>query len=295
MLLAFHYIDWSPDPIIFTVGGFGLRYYSLLWIIGLFLGYLVAKRVYRDRGIADAIYDPLFLYCFLGVLIGARLGHCLFYQPDYYLSHFWEMILPVKFLPGGGWRLTGYEGLSSHGGVIGIFIALTIYCKRTGMHFLDVLDVLGIVVPITACCIRLANLMNSEIIGLPTDVPWAFVFHRVDELPRHPAQLYEAIVCFITFVLAVGFHIRGERILKSRPAPHVPRGALITRPSIYHRGFYTGLCLSIIFTFRFFVEFIKEDQVDFEEGMIINMGQWLSIPFAAIGIYFLFFYQRRRA
>ncbi|MBS1308712.1 MAG: prolipoprotein diacylglyceryl transferase, partial [Bacteroides sp.] len=220
--------------------------------------------------------------CFFGILIGARLGHCLFYQPDYYLNHFWEMILPVKFLPDGGWKWTGYEGLASHGGTLGLIIALWMYCRKTKMHYMDVLDMIAVATPITACFIRLANLMNSEIIGQPTDVPWAFVFERVDMLPRHPAQLYEAIAYFIFFLGMVYLYKRGQQKREKASLP-------------YHRGFFFGLCLTEIFVFRFFIEFLKEDQVDFERTMALNMGQWLSIPFILIGVYFMFFYGKKTA
>ena len=170
-------INWNPNPELFNLfGSLPIRYYGLLWVVGIALAYVIVHRQYRDRKIDEKTFEPLFFYCFFGILIGARLGHCLFYQPDYYLNHFWEMILPVKFLPDGGWKWTGYEGLASHGGTLGLIIALWMYCRKTKMHYMDVLDMIAVATPITACFIRLANLMNSEIIGQPTDVPWAFVF-----------------------------------------------------------------------------------------------------------------------
>lgn len=266
-------INWNPNPELFNLfGSFPIRYYGLLWLVGLILAYVIVHREYRDRKIAEKTFEPLFFYCFFGILIGARLGHCLFYQPDYYLHHFWEMILPFKSLPGGGWKWTGYEGLASHGGTLGLIIALWLYCRKTKMHYMDVLDMIAVATPITACCIRLANLMNSEIIGKPTDVPWAFVFERVDMIPRHPAQLYEAIAYFIFFLGMVYLYKKYDNGTK------------------LHRGFFFGLCLTEIFVFRFFIEFLKEDQVDFESTMTLNMGQWLSIPFVLIGLYFMFFY-----
>ena len=273
-------INWNPNPELFNLfGSLPIRYYGLLWVVGIALAYVIVHRQYRDRKIDEKTFEPLFFYCFFGILIGARLGHCLFYQPDYYLNHFWEMILPVKFLPDGGWKWTGYEGLASHGGTLGLIIALWMYCRKTKMHYMDVLDMIAVATPITACFIRLANLMNSEIIGQPTDVPWAFVFERVDMLPRHPAQLYEAIAYFIFFLGMVYLYKRGLKKQVSLP---------------YHRGFYFGLCLTEIFVFRFFIEFLKENQVNFEDSMRLNMGQWLSIPFIIIGIYFMCFYGKRK-
>ena len=276
-------INWNPNPELFNLfGSLPIRYYGLLWVVGIALAYVIVHRQYRDRKIDEKTFEPLFFYCFFGILIGARLGHCLFYQPDYYLNHFWEMILPVKFLPDGGWKWTGYEGLASHGGTLGLIIALWMYCRKTKMHSMDVLDMIAVATPITACFIRLANLMNSEIIGQPTDVPWAFVFERVDMLPRHPAQLYEAIAYFIFFLGMVYLYKRGQQKREKASLP-------------YHRGFFFGLCLTEIFVFRFFIEFLKEDQVDFERTMALNMGQWLSIPFILIGVYFMFFYGKKTA
>ena len=161
-------------------------------------------------------------------------------------------------------------------------LSLIHICRKTKMHYMDVLDMIAVATPVTACCIRLANLMNSEIIGQPTDVPWAFVFERVDMLPRHPAQLYEAIAYFIFFLGMVYLYKRGQQKREKASLP-------------YHRGFFFGLCLTEIFVFRFFIEFLKEDQVDFERTMALNMGQWLSIPFILIGVYFMFFYGKKTA
>lgn len=194
-------INWNPNPELFNLFGISIRYYGLLWAIGIFFAYIVVHYQYRDKKIDEKKFEPLFFYCFFGILIGARLGHCLFYDPGYYLNHFWEMILPVKFLPGGGWKFTGYEGLASHGGTLGLIISLWLYCRKTKMNYMDVVDMIAVATPITACFIRLANLMNSEIIGKVTDVSWAFVFERVDMQPRHPAQLYEAIAYFILFLV----------------------------------------------------------------------------------------------
>ena len=270
-------INWNPDPELFNLfGHLSIRYYGILWVIGIILACAIVQREYRDRKISEDKFTPLFFYCVIGITIGARLGHCLFYQPEYYLHHFWEMILPIHFSPDGSWKWTGYLGLASHGGTLGLIIALWLYCRKTKMHYMDVLDMIAVATPISACFIRLANLMNSEIIGKPTDVPWAFVFERIDLLPRHPAQLYEAIAYFIFFLGMVYLYKKYDN----------GKGL--------HRGFFFGLCLAEIFTFRFFVEFLKENQVDFESTMSLNMGQWLSIPFVIIGLYFIFFYGKKK-
>lgn len=261
------YILWNPDLEIFRIGNFAIRWYSTCWLIGLALAYFIVKWLYKDQKVKDAYFDPLFMYCFLGILIGARLGHCLFYQPEYFLSswtHVVEMFLPIHQMADGSWKFTGYEGLASHGGTIGLMVALYLYYRKTGMNLWHVLDDIAIATPITACFIRLGNLMNSEIIGTPTNVPWAFIFERVDMAPRHPGQLYEAIAYFFFFFVMLHFYKRTSKKVGT--------------------GFYFGLCLTLIFTFRFFIEYTKDIQVDFESGMIFNMGQLLSIPFIILGI-----------
>lgn len=261
------YILWNPDLEIFRIGNFAIRWYSTCWLIGLALAYFIVKWLYKDQKVKDAYFDPLFIYCFLGILIGARLGHCLFYQPEYFLSswtHVVEMFLPIHQMADGSWKFTGYEGLASHGGTIGLMAALYLYYRKTGMNLWHVLDDIAIATPITACFIRLGNLMNSEIIGTPTNVPWAFIFERVDMTPRHPGQLYEAIAYFFFFFVMLHFYKRTSKKVGT--------------------GFYFGLCLTLIFTFRFFIEYTKDIQVDFESGMIFNMGQLLSIPFIILGI-----------
>lgn len=180
------FILWNPDLYVFHLGSWGLRWYSTCWLIGLVGAYFMVKWLFSDQRIAtrtivkdgkkveENVFDPLLIYCFLGILIGARLGHCLFYQPDYFLSswdHVVEMILPIHHMADGSWRFVGYEGLASHGGTLGLMLALVIYSRQTGVRLWTVLDNIAIATPITACFIRLGNLMNSEIIGKVTDVP----------------------------------------------------------------------------------------------------------------------------
>lgn len=261
------YILWNPDLVAFSLGPLSIRWYSLCWLVGLLGAYLMVRRQYREQGIKDEIFEPLFFYCFIGILVGARLGHCLFYEPDYFLSsgkHVVEMLLPIRFMPDGAWRFTGYEGLASHGGTLGLIVALWLYVRHTGLSIWRVLDNIAIATPVTACFIRLGNLMNSEIIGKITDVPWAFIFERVDTMPRHPGQLYEAIAYAILLVIGwVAYRRRPQRV---------------------GTGFFFGLCLTYIFTARFFIEFTKDIQEAFEAGMPLNMGQLLSIPFIIIGV-----------
>ncbi len=263
------YITWNPDLVICHIGPVALRWYSTCWLIGLLLAYLIVKYLYKAQKIAAEKFEPLFLYCFIGILIGARLGHCLFYEPEYFLSsgtHIIEMFLPMRQDPYGEWHFTGYEGLASHGGTIGIITALLLYCRKMKMNVMTVLDNISIAVPVTSCFIRLGNLMNSEIIGKPTDLPWAFIFEKVDMLPRHPGQLYEAIAYACFFAVMWTFWRR--------------------KPQRVGTGFFFGLDILLIFTARFFIEYSKEIQVAFEAGLPFNMGQLLSIPFIALGAYF---------
>jgi len=278
----FAFINWNPDTIAFELGPLAIRWYSLCWAAGLVGVYLLMHHIYRQQRIPEEKFDPMFIYCFFGILIGARLGHCLFYEPEYYLNHLTEMFLPIKetsrpelwtswlkWLPTGNdgthWSMTGYEGLASHGGTLGLMIALVLYSRKVKLNLLHVLDNVGIVTPLCACFIRLGNLMNSEIIGRPTDLPWAFIFEKVDMLPRHPGQLYEAI-CYACFLFVGWFFYKKY-------------------PEKVGTGFFFGLCLFLIFTARILIEYTKENQVDFENGMLFNMGQLLSVPFVLIGIY----------
>ena len=255
-------ITWNPP-----IGIGPLRFYALFWVLGLAGGYLVVQKLYKDEKIKDELFEPLFFYCFLGILLGARLGHCIFYEPAYYFQdfpRFLEMWLPIRFSPSGV-RLIGYQGLASHGGTLGLMIALWLYVRKYKVPLWTVLDNIAIATPITACCIRLGNLMNSEIIGRPTGGDWGFIFTQVDMLPRHPAQLYEAI----SYAM---FGLIGWYLYKRMPRK-------------VGTGFFFGYCLTNIFTFRFFVEFCKEVQSDFEVGMTLDMGQLLSLPFVALGVW----------
>ena len=276
------FINWNPDIFAFHIGSFGIRWYSLCWAIGILSVTLLEQRLYKEQKVPDEKFDPLFIYCFLGILIGARLGHCLFYEPSYYLQHLTEMFLPIKetsrpelwttwlmWLPTGNdgthWVMTGYEGLASHGGTLGLMIALWLFVRKTKLSLLFVLDNIAIVTPICACAIRIGNLMNSEIIGRPTSVPWAFIFEKVDMQPRHPGQLYEALCYALFFIVGWWFYRH--------------------RPQRVGSGFFFGLCLTLIFTARIFIEYTKENQVDFENGMFFNMGQLLSVPFVILGLW----------
>ena len=201
---------WNPDLEAFRLGPFSIRWYGLMWVIGFAVAYLTVQRLYKEQKIKDELFDPLFFYCFIGILIGARLGHCIFYQPQDFLTSWQgivEMILPIRFGNDGSWLgesfgffVTGYAGLASHGGTLGLMIALWLYVKKTKLSIWTVLDNIAIATGSMACCIRLGNLMNSEIIGKITDVPWAFIFENVDKVPRHPGFCLTYIFTFRFFI-----------------------------------------------------------------------------------------------
>jgi phosphatidylglycerol---prolipoprotein diacylglyceryl transferase len=254
------YIIWDIDPRIFAGLEF-LRWYGFCWAIGMILGYQVMLKIYKHEGLSQPDLDKLTTYVALGAIIGARFGHILFYDPIYYLNNPIE-ILPIRIEP--TFQFTGLAGLASHGGVLGALLALYLYSKKYKKDFLFTLNRLTVAGPLLGCFIRLGNLMNSEIIGIPAQVPWAFVFIRIDQVPRHPTQLYEALSYLAIFSILF-------LLWKSGKVQN-------------HKGFLFGLGLSLIFAQRFLMEFIKENQVAFEENLLLNMGQTLSLPLIIIGI-----------
>ena len=261
------YINWNVDPEIVNIFGISLRYYGCLFVGGLVLCVFILSKVFKNEGIEQEKLEKLSIYGVLGVFIGARLGHCLFYDPVYYLSNIPEMLLPIAQSADGSYKLIGYQGLASHGGAIGLTIAIILYARKTKESALKTIDMMGLVAPLAGVCIRLANLMNSEIIGLPSDVPWAFVFERVDDIPRHPAQLYEAFSYLAIFGFMMLMYKKKWAKLQS--------------------GVFFGASITLIFSARFFIEFLKEYQEEFEASMALDMGQILSIPFMIAGIGFV--------
>lgn len=295
------FVDWQPSAEAFSVGSFTVRWYALCWVLGLTFGYFLIRWLYRQEQIDPAPdkhgrlqptgkFDPLLYYGFFGIIIGARLGHCIFYEPDYFLTSwqgFWEMLLPVKFdaFP-HGMHFTGYAGLASHGGTLGLFLGIVLYLRQTKLPAMQVLDIFGVTAPMSAAFIRLGNLMNSEIIGSQTDVPWAFLFHSQEALvngmvvPRHPSQLYEALAYFAIFF--IGLYLYRRFGLNRPDAKSDARNVKLKTGG----GFYFGFCLAAIFTFRFFIEFLKEVQGGVDDGsMVLDMGQLLSIPFVVAGVW----------
>jgi phosphatidylglycerol:prolipoprotein diacylglycerol transferase len=267
--MILNYIHWNPELEIINVFGISIRYYGLLFVSGLILCIYILSWIFKKENIPSKNLNKLSIYGMIGILVGMRLGHCVFYEPSYYLSNPIEMFLPITFLPDGGIKFIGYQGLASHGGALGLIIALFFYSRKTKHSMIDIIDLIAVVAALGGGFIRLANLMNSEIIGMPTTRPWGFIFERVDNVPRHPAQLYEAISYFIIFAIMILLYKTKRAKLKN--------------------GLFFGLTLVLIFTARFIIEFFKENQVSFEDGLTFNMGQLLSLPYIFIGIGFIIF------
>lgn len=246
-------IRWNIEPEIVTLGPIVLRWYSMMFLIAFLLGLFIMRWVYKKEGKKEERVDQLFTFMFFSTIIGARLGHCLFYDPIYYLSN------PIEILM--IWR----GGLASHGAAIGILTGLFIYSKKNpDLGYAWTVDRIVIVVALAGFFIRMGNLFNSEIIGIPTNANWGFIFTRVDMIPRHPAQFYEAIAYLIIFIVLILVYKKNYQQINN--------------------GFLLGLFLTLVFGFRFFVEFYKENQVGFEQGMALNMGQILSIPPVIAGV-----------
>lgn len=271
--MILNYIHWNPDPEIINIFGFSLRYYGILFVGGLILCIFILGWIFKRENIPPENLEKLSIYGMIGILAGARLGHCLFYEPSYYLSHPLEMFLPITFPPDGGIKFIGYQGLASHGGALGLLIALYFYSRKTKHSMIDTIDLIAVVAGLSFGFIRLGNFMNSEIIGIPTAKPWGVIFERVDNLPRHPTQLYEAISYFIIFTIMIILYKKMRDRLKN--------------------GFFFGLVSVLCFTARFIIEFVKENQVGFEDGMTFNMGQLLSLPYIVVGIGFIIYGLRR--
>ena len=250
-------ITWSPDPEIFRIGTFAVRWYGVLFALGFVCGYFIILGFFRREKIPVKLLDQLTTYMVIATVIGARLGHCLFYEPGYYLSN------PVEILK--IWQ----GGLASHGAAVGIIFALIIFARKNKVSFLWIIDRIAVVTALAGFFIRMGNLMNSEIFGKPTSLPWGFIYERAGEIaqrtqPRHPSQIYEALAYLLIFALLLFVYRKKDGKPKE--------------------GILISLFLVLIFGVRFFIEFLKEPQVGFEAQMSLNLGQWLSIPFVLAGI-----------
>ena len=255
--MLFLSIDWDPSIELFKIGSFAVRYYSLMFVIAFVLGLQIMKKIFNREGVSIEKLDSLFIYTVIATLLGARIGHFLFYDTAFLLSHPLEVLLPVRFNP---FQFTGYQGLASHGAAIGIIIAMYFYSKKVIQKpMLWILD--RIVVPVAsgAIFVRIGNLMNSEIIGKPTNTDYGFVFKQLGEdFPRHPTQLYEALGYLITFIVLWYVYWKTDKREKL--------------------GYLFGLFMVFLWSVRLIVEFFKEAQVDQRGEWELNTGQLLSIP-----------------
>lgn len=245
-------IPWDPNPEIFRIGPFAIRWYGLLFASSFLFGYFIMRKMFRNEGLADELLDRLTIYMAIGTIVGARLGHCLFYEPGFYLSH------PLEILK------VWHGGLASHGAALGIIISMIIFSLREKIGFFRIMDRIAIVVALSGFFIRTGNLMNSEIYGVETSLPWGFVFLRNNELvPKHPTQIYEGLAYLFVFFLLYRMYWK--------------------KKGDVYQGLLISIFLILVFTARFFIEFVKEVQVPFEAKMALNMGQLLSIPFVVLG------------
>lgn len=260
-------ILWDWDPTLIMIGNLDIRWYGLMWAIAILAAERVCYFTFKREGLPSQTLESAFIWIVLGTFIGARVGHCLFYEPEVYLAEPWRIVTDIR-----------NGGMASHGATIGILLGIWIFVKRNHLPFIWGLDRIAIVAPLSGAIIRLGNLFNSEIVGYPTDLPWGFQFPRciedryfeslADVPARHPAQLYEALCYFLTFALIMWLYYRKD-LGRRRP------------------GFLFGVAMIGIFLTRFFIEFLKERQVEFEESMALDMGQLLSIPFILLGIYMI--------
>ncbi|WP_299078471.1 prolipoprotein diacylglyceryl transferase [uncultured Paraglaciecola sp.] len=250
------FFTWDVNPVLIELFGLKIHWYGALFATAIFAGLQVLKWIFIQEKIKMELLDSLLMYAVLGIIVGARLGHCLFYDPQYYLSN------PFKIL--AIWE----GGLASHGGGAGVIIAMYFFAKKHQLNFMWILDRVAIATALFGFFVRFANFMNSEIIGIQTDLPWAVVFARVDLLPRHPAQLYESLSYLSIFATLVVLY-RFTAIKK-------------------HGGALLGAFLCLVFTARYLIEFVKVKQAAYASDTLISTGQLLSIPFFVVGIYLLF-------
>lgn len=263
---------WDPSKGINIFDIFTLHYYSMMWIVAFIIGFFITKRIYKNEGQSNESLDSLFIYSVLGIMIGARLGHVIFYQPELFGEDFFSIFLPFSFK--NGIHFTGFQGLASHGAAIGMIVSMHLYNKKV-LHKSIVWILDRVVIPVAsgAVFVRIGNFINSEIVGKPTGTDFGVVFKQNGEdFARHPGQLYESFCYVFVFLILYYFY------WKTKKSEQL--------------GFLFGLFLVLLWTIRFFVEFVKEPQGDEYFTLLgLNTGQMLSIPFVLIGLYFMFFYK----
>lgn len=250
-------VTWDVNPALFHLGSFEVRYYGVLWAVALGISAYIFHHIMIREGLSEKTFDSVFWFGVISTVLGSRLGHCLFYDPGYYLTH------PVEILD------IRQGGMASHGAAVGLLIGLWLFSRKNKLPYIWSLDRISIVVAISGVAVRLGNLMNSEIYGTVTSLPWGFIFVRDGEtLPKHPTQIYEALCYLVLFVILLWMYYKKD-LARRRP------------------GVMFGFFLIILFGTRFLIEFIKNPQVDFEQNMALNMGQLLSIPFIVAGVVIL--------
>ena len=250
-------VTWDVNPALFHLGSFEVRYYGVLWAVALGISAYIFHHIMIREGLSEKTFDSVFWFGVISTVLGSRLGHCLFYDPGYYLTH------PVEILD------IRQGGMASHGAAVGLLIVLWLFSRKNKLPYIWSLDRISIVVAISGVAVRLGNLMNSEIYGTVTSLPWGFIFVRDGEtLPKHPTQIYEALCYLVLFVILLWMYYKKD-LARRRP------------------GVMFGFFLIILFGTRFLIEFIKNPQVDFEQHMVLNMGQLLSIPFIVAGVVIL--------
>ncbi|MBL0721521.1 MAG: prolipoprotein diacylglyceryl transferase [Sulfurovum sp.] len=253
------YIVWGGDPNIFSIGGITVRWYGVMFAFAFWIGMQITEKIFKKEGKKVTDVEYLFVYVMVGTIIGARLGHCLFYDPLYYLSN------PLKIF--AVWE----GGLASHGGAIGLITGVYLFCRKYKYDFIWLIDKMVMPSIIAGAFIRIGNFFNSEIVGTPTTQPWGIIFEKIDMLPRHPTQLYESFSYFILFAITVWIYQKYSDKLKA--------------------GFLFGFYLVSVFSVRFMLEFFKVQQASYDNNFGISTGQFLSIPFIILGIYMMFFYK----
>ncbi|MCK5917086.1 MAG: prolipoprotein diacylglyceryl transferase [Cocleimonas sp.] len=251
-----NYITWNIDPVLVALGPLKVHWYGLLFALGFIIGFQIMQWIFKreNKNIEDL--DRLLWFLLIGVIIGARLAHVIFYDPSYYFSD------PIKILK--IWE----GGLASHGGAIGALIGLYLFKRNTEYSYLWLLDRLAIPTALVATFIRIGNLFNSEIAGIQTTVPWAIIFERIDILPRHPAQVYEALSYLFIFIVLFSLY----KISKIKDKP----------------GMLFGILLSFVFIARLLIEFVKTKQAAYSSDLWLSTGQLLSIPFILVGLLLIF-------
>jgi phosphatidylglycerol:prolipoprotein diacylglycerol transferase len=262
------FIKWNVDPVLLRIGNYEMQWYSVLLLLGFYISYLFLDRMFDKEGVSKSILHSSGVFIVLGLFIGGRLAHCLFYEPEYYLKYPWHMIIPWRGQLGKGAVFVGYRGMSGHGSAVGILLGLIINAIRTKTSIIWIIDRIAIFAPLVGFFVRLGNLINSEILGKVTKVPWGFIFMRADRVPRHPVQLYESLAYLGVFIISYSYY-------KKRAGREKP-GAIL------------GLVFLLFFSIRFLLEFFKAKQSDVETGMLMNMGQVLSIPFIIVGLILFF-------